>query len=209
MTTKKTKTKKTMLSSKTYLPGKSTKADFKKGPWTALEDEIVRRGVKEANVASLKEIKWSDLSDLVPGRTGKQVRERWYNHLDPSVNKGPWTDAEMQTLIEVHARLGNQWAKICKYLPGRTQNHIKNRWNSITRKRPKPAAADAVPRRRKKGSIRVEQVAAVTATRVRVGLSSGEEEDSSEDDDSSSEEEVASSSDDDASSGQLVLCRLF
>ena len=77
---------------------------------------------------------WSDLAETIKGRTGKQVRERWYNHLDPSVNKGPWTASEMVTLHEVHSRLGNQWSKIAETLPGRTQNHIKNRWNSIKRK---------------------------------------------------------------------------
>ncbi len=108
--------------------------DIKKGPWTEIEDDTVRKGVKDANVDSIKSIKWSDLAMKVPGRTGKQVRERWYNHLDPAVNKGPWTEAEMRTLHRVHATFGNQWSKIAESLPGRTQNHIKNRWNSIKRK---------------------------------------------------------------------------
>merc|ERR1711865_511996 len=108
--------------------------DIKKGPWTEEEDETVRMGVRCADVESVRQIRWSDLATQVPGRTGKQVRERWYNHLDPSVNKGPWTAAEMLTLHEVHSRLGNQWSKIAEHLPGRTQNHIKNRWNSIKRK---------------------------------------------------------------------------
>jgi hypothetical protein len=106
----------------------------KKGPWTEMEDQVVRKGVQDADVQTVRQIKWSDLAMRVPGRTGKQVRERWYNHLDPSVNKGPWTAAEMLTLHEVHSRLGNQWSKIADCLPGRTQNHIKNRWNSIKRK---------------------------------------------------------------------------
>ena len=112
----------------------SMQEPIKKGPWTEDEDEVVRNGVNVAEVNSIRQIKWSDLAMQVPGRTGKQVRERWYNHLDSSVNKGPWTAAEMLTLHEVHSRLGNQWSKIAEHLPGRTQNHIKNRWNSIKRK---------------------------------------------------------------------------
>merc|ERR1712166_1098340 len=98
------------------------------------EDETVRMGVRCADVESVRQIRWSDLAMQVPGRTGKQLRGRWKESLDASVNKGPWTAAEMLTLHEVHSRLGNQWSKIAEHLPGRTQNHIKNRWNSIKRK---------------------------------------------------------------------------
>lgn len=75
--------------------------------------------------------KWSTLSVCVPGRTGKQCRERWVNHLSPEVNKGEWSEEEEQILIEEHARLGNQWCKIAQHLPGRSENAVKNRWNSF------------------------------------------------------------------------------
>ena len=131
---------------KTKKARKADSSNNRKGPWTQFEDDIVRRGVQASDVPSIKLIKWSSLANLVPGRTGKQVRERWYNHLDPSVNKGPWTAAEMKKLFEVHARLGNAWAKIAEHLPGRTQNHIKNRWNSITRKRRRTSSDTETPR---------------------------------------------------------------
>lgn len=120
---------------------------IKKGPWTEAEDATVLEGVRRLQLEGhtgklMKHIKWSDLALSVPGRSGKQVRERWYNHLDPTVNKGPWTAAEMLVLHDVHARLGNQWSKISDHLPGRTQNHIKNRWNSIKRKSDRVTGAD-------------------------------------------------------------------
>eukprot|EP00946_MAST-07B_sp_MAST-7B-sp1_P002000 g2000.t1 len=105
---------------------------LKKGPWTAEEDKLVREKVIELG---LKGVKWSAVAQLVPGRLGKQVRERWYNHLDPLLNKGPWTPREDARLVELQARFGNKWVKIAEHMKGRSENGIKNRWNSAKRRR--------------------------------------------------------------------------
>ena len=71
----------------------------------------------------------------MPGRIGKQCRERWFNHLDPSIKRGEWTTEEDKILFEAQRVCGNRWCEIAKLLPGRTENAVKNRFNSSARKR--------------------------------------------------------------------------
>ncbi len=63
---------------------------------------------------------WSVIGTHLNNRTGKQCRERWHNQLDPSICKESWTAEEEIILAEAHEKHGNKWAKIAKYLPGRT-----------------------------------------------------------------------------------------
>ncbi|CAN0338807.1 unnamed protein product, partial [Pylaiella littoralis] len=100
-----------------------------KGHWTAQEDEVVRSAVTKAEAAG----SWSRVAGLLPGRLGKQCRERWCNHLDPSVKKTKWTTHEDEVLFNAQRFFGTRWCEIAKFLPGRTENAVKNRYNSSAR----------------------------------------------------------------------------
>jgi hypothetical protein len=78
---------------------------------------------------------WSLLASQMPNRTAKQCRERWHNHLNPSINRRPWSADEDRILAMRHRELGNRWAAIARFLPGRTDTLVKNRWNTSVRDR--------------------------------------------------------------------------
>eukprot|EP01126_Amoeba_proteus_P051403 TRINITY_DN6134_c1_g1_i2.p1 TRINITY_DN6134_c1_g1~~TRINITY_DN6134_c1_g1_i2.p1 ORF type:complete len:419 (-),score=74.31 TRINITY_DN6134_c1_g1_i2:22-1278(-) len=77
---------------------------------------------------------WSFIASHLPGRIGKQCRERWMNHLDSNVKKGDWEAWEDQLIVELQHEYGNKWAQIAKHLPHRTDNSVKNRFNSTIKR---------------------------------------------------------------------------
>ncbi|TYH53843.1 hypothetical protein ES332_D09G128500v1 [Gossypium tomentosum] len=99
---------------------------LKKGPWTSAEDAILVDYVKKHGEGNWNAVqKHSGLS-----RCGKSCRLRWANHLRPDLKKGMFTPEEERRIVELHAKLGNKWARMAAELPGRTDNEIKNFWNT-------------------------------------------------------------------------------
>ncbi|CAM8964229.1 unnamed protein product [Rhodiola kirilowii] len=99
---------------------------LRKGQWTPEEDAILIDYVTKHGEGNWNAVqKFSGLS-----RCGKSCRLRWANHLRPNLKKGAFTPEEERTIIQLHANLGNKWARMAAELPGRTDNEIKNFWNT-------------------------------------------------------------------------------
>lgn len=123
-----------------------------KGSWTKEEDEQIVSFVQTHGDRD-----WSKLATILKGRTGKQCRERFRNHLDPTLIKTPWTPEEDEMLIDLHKKFGNAWTTISACMKGRPDNMIKNRWNSIVRKNSekKPKEEPSSPKKQKKAEVMI------------------------------------------------------
>ncbi|XP_061357034.1 transcription factor MYB108 [Gastrolobium bilobum] len=112
--------------------------DLRRGPWTVDEDLALMN-----YIATHGEGRWNSLA-LSAGlkRTGKSCRLRWLNYLRPDVRRGNITLEEQLLILELHTRWGNRWSKIAQYLPGRTDNEIKNYWRTRVQKHAKQLKCD-------------------------------------------------------------------
>eukprot|EP00300_Choanocystis_sp_HF-7_P010678 c17084_g1_i1.p1 GENE.c17084_g1_i1~~c17084_g1_i1.p1 ORF type:complete len:236 (+),score=22.11 c17084_g1_i1:53-760(+) len=100
-----------------------------KSTWSTEEDKLLRR-----LVADMGSRRWSEIARLIPGRKGKQCRERWVNHLTEDMNKSAWTEEEDAILMQKVSELGTKWTTIAKSFEGRSENAIKNRYYASIRK---------------------------------------------------------------------------
>jgi hypothetical protein len=97
----------------------------KKRYWTPREDDLLKHAVKQIGTQD-----WKQIASLVGSRNAKQCRDRWLEHLDPTIKHGNWTREEDQFLLILHQKHGNKWAKIARNFPNRTGAEIKNHWNN-------------------------------------------------------------------------------
>lgn len=100
-----------------------------KGAWTVEEDKNVFDLIKKFGK------NWSLLAKYMPSRSGKQIRDRFLNTLDPNINKDKFTPDEDKKLIQLYTKYGTSWSKLSNYFPGRTGDMIKNRFYSCLRKK--------------------------------------------------------------------------
>ncbi|XP_058736391.1 transcription factor MYB16-like [Vicia villosa] len=125
------------------------KVGLKKGPWTPEEDQKLLSYIEEHGHGS-----WRALP-VKAGleRCGKSCRLRWTNYLRPDIKRGKFSLQEEQTIIQLHALLGNRWSSIATHLPKRTDNEIKNYWNTHLKKRLTKMGIDPVTHKPKNETL--------------------------------------------------------
>ncbi|XP_010551759.1 PREDICTED: protein ODORANT1-like [Tarenaya hassleriana] len=116
------------------------KVGLKKGPWTAEEDRKLINFILANGQCCWRAL--PKLAGLL--RCGKSCRLRWTNYLRPDLKRGLLSEYEEKMVIDLHAQLGNRWSKIASHLPGRTDNEIKNHWNTHIKKKLKKMGIDPV-----------------------------------------------------------------
>jgi myb proto-oncogene protein len=113
-------------STQCYMRYNIIKKQYNKGLWTREEDEHLKILVEEYGK------NWSVLSEFhITPRTGKQIRDRYVNYLDPELNRKPFSNKEDSRILELYLKFGRKWSLISKIIKTRTSEMVKNRFHSV------------------------------------------------------------------------------